>query len=407
MPNADIATTYQRWTFMRAVFHRGWWLVTSLYLVVVADLSASQLALYGAVLAITGLLAEVPTGVMADAISRKWSLVIAHLVLGAGMVLMGFVTTFPLILVSQVLWGLGWTFASGADVAWLTDELDRPDRTAGVLITAARWEQVGAACGLVIFGALAWGTDLATAVVIAGSGMALLGPAVAARFTERNFTRTREHRLRASTSIFRRGFALARGDRQLLVVFAATLLVNAGAETGFLFPKRLLALGFPQQPEPIVWFTALGLATLGLGALALRIVQARIDSEGVAPRVYAAASVVGALALVVLAGAPDEVTGMAGVLIFGGTAEPVTRAVSVIWVNRRTTSDVRATVHSFLAQAESAGEILGGVAFAILARATGIPVVLVLAAALVWVAGALVFRSRNDRSAPAVEQLAR
>ena len=156
MPDADIAATYQRWMFMRAVFHRGWWLVTSIYLVVVADLSAPQLALYGAVLAITGLLAEVPTGVLADAISRKWSLVIAHLVLGAGMVLMGLVTAFPLILVSQVLWGLGWTFSSCADVAWLTDELDRPVRTASVLMTAARWEQVGAACGLIAFGGLGW-----------------------------------------------------------------------------------------------------------------------------------------------------------------------------------------------------------------------------------------------------------
>ena len=56
---------------MRAVFHRGWWLVTSLYLVVVANLSASQLVFYGAVLAFTMLVAEIPTGVMADVVSHK------------------------------------------------------------------------------------------------------------------------------------------------------------------------------------------------------------------------------------------------------------------------------------------------------------------------------------------------
>ena len=55
----DVAVTYMRWTWMRAVFHRGWWLATSLYLVVVADLSASQLVFYGAVLAFTMLVAEI------------------------------------------------------------------------------------------------------------------------------------------------------------------------------------------------------------------------------------------------------------------------------------------------------------------------------------------------------------
>lgn len=237
--------------------------------------------------------------------------------------------------------------------------------------------------------------------------MAALGLVVATRFPERKFTPTRAHHLRASASILRRGLSLARADRQLWTVFGATMLVNAGAEVGFLFPKRLLALGVPQQPDPIVWFTALGLAALALGALALRIVQGRIDDTGVAPRVYAAACVVGALALVVLGVAPDAMTGSAGVLLFAGIAEPVTRSVSVIWVNRRATSDVRATVHSFLAQAESVGEIAGGIGLALLARSAGLPALLICASAIVALAGVLVFRSRDDRSAPRVAHIAR
>ncbi len=71
MLNRNIAATFLQWTAMRAVFHRGWWLVTSLYLVVVANLSASQLVFYGAVLAFTMLVAEIPTGVMADVVSHK------------------------------------------------------------------------------------------------------------------------------------------------------------------------------------------------------------------------------------------------------------------------------------------------------------------------------------------------
>jgi len=387
---------------MRAIFHRGYWLVTSLYLVVEADLSAFELVFLGTAQGLTALAFEVPTGVMADTISRKWSVVLSHVVMSAGMLATGLVTDFPALVVTQMLWGLGWTFTSGAEVAWVTDELDRPDRIAGVLTAGARWQQVGAAIGLVGFGALAWATDLATSIVASGLAMLMLGLFVVARFTEHHFTPTPEHRWRESVSIFRRGFALARRDHEILLVFAATILVSGAAEGfGRLFPRRLVELGFP-GPDPIVWLTALGLVTLAVGALALRIVEARIDGVGVARRLYAAACFIGALGLIVLAHAPDNATGMAGVLLVDGIAWPVTRCVSVIWVNRRATSDVRATVQSFLAQAEYFGEIFLGITLGILAQATSITIAMMGSCALTACAGVLVVRSRAGR-APSVE----
>ncbi|HEX5367833.1 MAG TPA: MFS transporter, partial [Dehalococcoidia bacterium] len=58
----DVATTFLRWTFLRALFHRGYVLVSSLYFVVVAHLSAFQLVVLGAIIAVTLLLSDVPTG---------------------------------------------------------------------------------------------------------------------------------------------------------------------------------------------------------------------------------------------------------------------------------------------------------------------------------------------------------
>jgi hypothetical protein len=78
---------------------------------------------------------------------------------------------------------------------------------------------------------------------------------------------------------------------------------------------------------------------------------------------------------------------------YGETRLP--RAVSVIWVNRRTTSDVRTTMHSFLSQAESTGEIIGGFALAALAQAGGITVTLLTSAAFIAATGALVAASRG------------
>jgi MFS transporter, DHA3 family, tetracycline resistance protein len=397
-----VATTFLRWTCMRAVFHRGYVLVSGLYFVVTAHLSASQLLFLGTVMSVALVLSDIPAGVWSDTFSRKWPLVIGHGFLAAGMVMTGVVTAFPLILATHVLWGLGWAFSGGADVAWLTDELDQPDRVALVLTARARWDLVGGAAGMVAFGVIGWATGLTVAIVVSGAAMALLGLFVAARFTEDNFTPAREQRWSASLSIFRRGVALARRDHEILLVFAATMIINGAGLITWLFPRQLVDLGFPN--DPVLWYTALGIFSSAVGVIALHIVEARIDGIGAARRIYALTCFIGVLGLFVLASAPNALIGGAGVLLVGGIAFNVTRAVSVIWVNRRTTSDVRATVHSFLSQAETTGEISGGFALAVLAHAAGIPVALVTSGALIACAGAMVARSRTDRSpAPAAE----
>jgi MFS transporter, DHA3 family, tetracycline resistance protein len=398
----DIAATFLQWTYMRALFHRGYVLLSSLYFVVTAHLSAFQLLLLGTVMAVTMLLSDIPTGVWSDAFSRKWPLVIGHGFLAVGMVLTGVVTAFPLLLLTQVLWGCGWAFSTGADVAWLTDELDRPDRIARVLTARARWDLLGGATGMVAFGVLGWAAGLGTAIVVSGAAIALLGMFVAARFPEDNFIPAREQRWSASLSIFRRGLTLARRDHEILLVFTATLIINGAGVITWLFPRQLVNLGFPN--DPLLWYTALGILTSAVGVVALRIVEAQINGVGVARRTYALACFAGVLGLIVLAYAPNALIGGVGVLLVGGIAFNVTRAVSVIWVNRRTTSDVRATVHSFLSQAETAGEIVGGFALAGLARASGISVTLVTSGALIAFAGAMVARSRADRArTPTVE----
>src|SRR5919199_1386448 len=173
--------------YLRSVFHRGYVLTSGLYFVVAAHLSASQLVLLGTIMSLTLVLCDIPAGVWADTIGRRWPLVSGQLVLGAGMVLTGLVTTFPLLVVTQILWGLGWAFLNGADSAWLSDELNDPQRIARVLTASARWGLAGGASGMIALGLLAWATSLATAIVVSGVAMALLALCVTVRFKERNF----------------------------------------------------------------------------------------------------------------------------------------------------------------------------------------------------------------------------
>ena len=393
----DLAGAFLRWALLRAALARGWWLATAVYLVVVADLAPFQLILIGVFQGVTVVIAEVPAGVLADAVSRRLALVLAHVVMGAGMAMTGFVTAFPLLVVSNCMWGLGWALSSGADVAWITDELDRPDLIDRVLAAQARRGLLGTAIGIVAFGALGWATTLSTAIVVAGLAMIGLGVLLVARWPETRFTPVDAGRRRVeSSAILRRGVAVARADRVILLVLTATLLVNGAAEGfGRLFERRLVLLGMPTDPDPIVWFAAVALLAAALGAMTLRIVEARIDGAGVARRVYVAACAIGVAGLLVFAHAPNAASAVAGSLLVSGIGFPTTRVAGTILVNRRATSDVRATVHSFLSQAENLGEIILGIALAFIAGSASPTVALTATAALLTCAGAVVSRARE------------
>ncbi len=395
----DLAGSYLRFNFGRAVCARGWWLATTLYLVVVAGLTPFELVFIGTAQGLLSLVSEIPAGVVADTISRKWAVVAAQVISGVAMVVTAFVTGFPALVVTQMAWGLGWTFSSGADVAWLTDELGEGPGTSRILTTSARWEQIGGFAGTVGFGLLALGTSLATAMVVAGSATAAIGAVIAIRWPEGNFVPAPGNRWRTSAGIFRRGIALARRDREILVILLATVLIHGAAETGRLYPKILVDLGFPGGGEPIAWLTALSLVTLAAGAIALRIVESHIEGVAVARPLYALACLTGVAGFVVLAQAPDSVSAMAGIVLVSGITMPVTRAVGTIWVNRRVTSDVRATVHSFLAQAEYTGEIIIGFGLALAAGALGIAPTVMMAAAVLALAALLVFRAATSPAA--------
>jgi hypothetical protein len=96
---------------------------------------------------------------------------------------------------------------------------------------------------------------------------------------------------------------------------------------------------------------------------------------------------------------------VAGSLLVSGLCFPIVRVVTTILVNRRTASDVRATVHSILSQAENVGELVCGLLLALLASTTSATVTLVGSAVLVAGAGVAVSRTTyssadGDRGAP-------
>lgn len=157
---------------------------------------------------------------------------------------------------------------------------------------------------------------------------------------------------------------------------------------GLLQARRLIQLGFPTTP--ILWFAGLGIVTLLAGAGVFRLAQSHLTDLDRLLAAYALACVAGAVALAVMAVAPDAVVGAACVIVAAGVALPLTSTLGTIWVNRQTTSDIRATVLSYLGQAEFAAEICCGLAVAGVAGSAGVGAALATCAGFFTAAVALV-----------------
>ena len=87
---------------------------SAIYRLEIAGLNPLQLILVGTALELAVFIFEIPTGVVADSVSRRLSIIIGYVLIGSGFLLEGALPLFATILLAQILWGLGYTFTSGA-----------------------------------------------------------------------------------------------------------------------------------------------------------------------------------------------------------------------------------------------------------------------------------------------------
>ena len=87
------------------------------------ELDPLRLVLVGTALEATIFVFEIPTGALADLRGRRISVILGYGLVGAGFAIESLFPAFGPILLAQLVWGLGWTFVSGAREAWLVDEV--------------------------------------------------------------------------------------------------------------------------------------------------------------------------------------------------------------------------------------------------------------------------------------------
>lgn len=344
--------------------------VSSVYLVTMVGLSPLQLVLVGSVLEATAFLGEVPTGVVADVYSRRLSMVIGYVVMGCGFILQGAVPQFGALLVAQVVWGLGYTFTSGATEAWLVDEIGQ-EQAGQAFLRATQLSSLAVLLGIGGGTLLAQVGGLQLPIVLGGAGLIALAAGLALVMPEQHFTPTsRADHTTWQTMIHttRSGWRVVR-SRPVLFTLLVVGMINGAFSEGVdrLWTIHLIQnLTLPQAFgwQPIVWIGLIRAAWLILSIAAAEVVRRRLDmrsDRAIARTLWwmTAGIVAGVLGLALAPSFALGVIALVAIMMLRRTMGPILS----IWTNQHIgTADagVRATVLSMVNQADAMGQIAGG-----------------------------------------------
>jgi MFS transporter, DHA3 family, tetracycline resistance protein len=347
--------------------------VYSVYAVIDAELSAFQLLMLGTILEGTVLVFEVPTGVVADVVSRRTSVIVGTFVTGAAFVVVGAVPTFVALAIGSFLYGVGATFISGAEEAWITDEVGEKAATK-LYVRGAQWAQFAALGGIILSVALAT-IALNLPILICGSGLLVLGMFLIIRMPETRVRpekdpETRMHRSMRRT--FKSGIGQIKTRPVLALIFAVAIFHGMSTE-GF---DRLYALHlidhtvFPDLGplDPVVWFGIIQAVGLLLAIGVSEFIKRKVD-------ISTHRGAAGSLALF-------DILLIAAVVVFGLTgnfwlalgsfwlvalAREAREPIFTAWINQGLDPASRATVNSLGGQMDALGQMAGGPALGVVA----------------------------------------
>jgi DHA3 family tetracycline resistance protein-like MFS transporter len=390
------------------------WVVMAVYLVQDLHLTPLQLVLMGTAMEGAVFLFEVPTGVIADTYSRRLSLIIGYLGMGTAWLTVAFVSTPWIVIALWAVWGVSYTFTSGAEEAWVADEIGA-DRTTHVFFRAARFAQVGAVVGLIL--QVAVGTiSLRAGIALGGATTIVCGPTCILLMEEHGFkprerdeSRSPLHAMRATAM---EGARYARAAPVILLLIAATVCMGASAE-GFDRLKeahflRDIGLPWAGHVSPVVLFGALWLIGMVNGFIGTTLLIRRVERRG---RAAVSTSLVACVAfelvaMLVFAFAWSPWIGIVGILgVFLG--RNLASPLYTIWLNEQITdSSVRATIFSIGGQGDAIGQAAGGPVLGLIGNVWGLRAALAAGAAAIVPALGLYGRASAHHGAePELEEL--
>ncbi|MGB6453302.1 MAG: MFS transporter [Streptosporangiaceae bacterium] len=348
----------------------------TVYWVTVGKLNPLQLLLLGTALELSYFVFQLPTGLLADLVSRRLCVLTGLFIVGVAQVMASLSASYVNLISAWVVLGIGAALNNGAQEAWIADELSAElgdHKMTGVYLRATQLGLIATVAGSLLSGVIAL-AGLEWPLRVGGALTCLLAMAAAVVMPERHFdrpaaaagvrriARQSARMLADQTRSARRAIVAVPG---LVLLLGMTLFIGLWSESfDRLWGAFLLRdIAFPRLDgiHPAMWFSLLAAvaAIAGLGATQL----AKRRTERLGPD-----SVVGSLLVLTLAIGAAVVTmatacGFA--VVVGGyvvvsVLRPVLYPLVSGWMVGRIEPAVRATVLSAQDMFDSAGQIVGG-----------------------------------------------
>ncbi len=341
-----------------------------LYYATVIKLSPLELVLVGTALELAILLFEVPTGVVADTISRKISVLIGFALVGLGFLLEGLIPAFIAVLAAQVLWGIGYTFTSGATQAWLSDEIGELE--ANQLMLQVNLYRFVVRLAIIISALLLANSSLQIPIVVGGIGFMALSAFLWFAMPETKFKPTpvtRQNALRSMRKTLLEAVAFATKNPTIRLLFLVTIISGAASESfDRLWQLHLIRFGLPNLElgflssvqQQLLVFLLLDLC-VDLVALPFTIWAKRINMDSIQEitQTLLISSSIVVVCISVFAFANGFWLAMLAFVLARACRE-VQAPLSTAWLNQRLEPSIRATVLSLNGQADAIGQIAGG-----------------------------------------------
>src|SRR5512139_456446 len=362
--------------FFTGLFFSMIFVVASLYEATVAGLTGTQLVLVGTALELTVLIFEVPTGIVADAYSRRTSIIIGYFLMGLAFLVEGSFPVFSMILLTQLLWGIGYTFTSGATQAWLSDEIGEENANRAFL-RGNQYDLAGALIGMLL--AIPLGNLAVNVPILAGgAAVAAIGLFLLLFMPENGFKPTRpedRNSFQHMGDIFKKGLNAVRSRPLLLSVLGIGFIYGLYSEGWDRLWVKYLVDNFTLPSifgmNEVAFFGFLRAGGMLLSILVTRQVEKRLDASH-APSIAKAMvwiTVLLSASILTFAFSPAlsiSILAVTAVSILRNIMSPLYSA----WVNQRLDSDARATVLSMSSQVDAVGQIMSGPVAALISFAS-------------------------------------
>lgn len=374
--------------------------LAAIYHITYFGLNPLQLVLIGTAHQVTVLLCEIPTGLISDLYSRRLSVIIGIFLIGAASLLLGLIPwmantflpvafpLFALLLLGEVIRGVGVTCISGSQEAWICDEIGEA-KTSAVFMRASQLAQVAGLLGMGISIALSsWALHLPFllgAVVHVGLGFYAISA-----MREQNFCPASRGELKLTGAVgntFQGGIRAIRGKQVLMLLMTAAFFAGAASEgfdrlweAHFINTISLPLLG---NLQPVFWFGLLNLGGKVFSIAALSWARSQLDTStdrGVS-RYLLLFSVLHLVFMLVFGFAPSFLVASLAFLAITVVVD-LKRPLISVWINRHVASRVRATVLSMHGQMDAIGQTAGGPGLGIVGTITSLRVVMAMVAGL-------------------------